>query len=188
MSKTGKPTAAARIDRVNTVLKRLLDGETRADIFRFAAETWKLKPRSVDNLIAEARRQIDALAETDRRAAFAEAIGRLNRIYNTANRVKDYGLALRTQAELNRLLRLDQPPATARPVPDLTTGAGILAYLQQAAADATAIPDADERARAMAALTAPALRVLEITELEKRIAAIEAAVIGGQDHENSPHA
>lgn len=55
----------------------LCDGKSRGDILQFAAETWDLKTRMTDDLIARAREALAKDCELTRPAFLAEVLARL---------------------------------------------------------------------------------------------------------------
>ena len=98
-----KSTNAEVTFRVNTVYGLLVDGKSRGDIVRFAAENWEVGERQAENYIAKARKLIERDCELSRPQFLAEALAGLRSIRQQAERRGQMQVAInaiRLQAEL----------------------------------------------------------------------------------------
>lgn len=72
-----RSTAAETEFRVKAVYGLLCDGKSRGEIVQFAADSWGLKTRMADELIARARDDLAKDCEIARPAYLAEVLARL---------------------------------------------------------------------------------------------------------------
>ena len=104
MKKMAKSTDAEVEKRVTAVYDRLLEGESRAEILRYASnQGWSVDPRSVDTYIRRARNLLKKHAQSNRELALGTARARLNRLFQKALSGNDIRGALAVQKELNAL-------------------------------------------------------------------------------------
>ena len=82
----GRSTAAETEFRCKAVYGLLCDGKSRGEIVQFAADTWGLKTRMTDELIARARIDIEKDCELSRPAFLAEVLARLRNYEQQAAR------------------------------------------------------------------------------------------------------
>lgn len=112
-----KATDAQRELRVNMIFEWLLAGYTRSQIIQNVSnpkdptKAWDIDVRQIDNYIKAATLLIKQSSESYRKNAFEMSVARLNGLYQAAMRVQDYGQALQTQKEINKLLALYEAPA-----------------------------------------------------------------------------
>jgi hypothetical protein len=100
----GKKSTNAEVTfRTNTVYGLLVEGKSRTDIVRFAAENWEVGERQAENYIAKARALIEHDCELSRPQFLAEALAGLRSIRGQAERRGQMQVAInaiRLQAEL----------------------------------------------------------------------------------------
>ena len=82
----GRSTAAETEFRCKAVYGLLCDGKSRGEIVQFAADTWGLKTRMTDELIARSRIDIEKDCELSRPAFLAEVLARLRNYEQQAAR------------------------------------------------------------------------------------------------------
>lgn len=104
-----KSTDAEVTKRVALVYKLLVAGASRASIQQYAANTWKLSERPVDEYIARAKLDLVAQTDKDKDNNLAMALARMNDIYQQCFTAKNYKGAITAQVEISKLLGLYAP-------------------------------------------------------------------------------
>lgn len=108
-----KPTEAELVLRIDQVLELLVAGASRAEILRFATETWKVSERTVDAYLMRARDALEAEAAIHRPREIGLAIRRYTRLFRDMKKAQDFKGALAAQKALNDLLGIDAPKKIA---------------------------------------------------------------------------
>jgi hypothetical protein len=98
--------------RTQQVVAWTLDGLTRKEIHERASKAWGITTRPIDEYIAKANAQIEALAGTEIRSATTLSIYRLSELYDAAMEGGDMKTALDVVKTLNRMLGLNAPEKT----------------------------------------------------------------------------
>lgn len=104
----GKANKAQTIERVGVIYDMLCDAYSRREILEFARKKWDLSRAQIDNLIALANRQLEEEAQVHKKEHLVKAIRRFEKQYRKADKKNQIRNAIAAQAELNKLLRLDE--------------------------------------------------------------------------------
>jgi hypothetical protein len=107
-------TKAQRNLRIGTVATMILNGYRRHDIHNYINEKLAIawdgpSERSIDRMIASARKLIEKTVADDIDLEKNKARMRLEDLYRKANGKQLYGTALRVQRAINKLLGLEAP-------------------------------------------------------------------------------
>jgi hypothetical protein len=94
-------------ERVNTVYDLLLRANSRTQILRYAAETWKVSERQADLYISRARQLMALDAELERPQWLAAAIARLQEYERRASDKNQINTALKALEDQAKLLRFE---------------------------------------------------------------------------------
>ena len=109
---SGKGTRAVVAARVDVVYRLLLLGLDYQRILEHIAKkysVWGVKPRTVDNYIAKAKKLIIEAGYHDRELEFGRSLARKHDLYTRCLNDKDYRGALAVQKEIDDLLGLKAP-------------------------------------------------------------------------------
>ena len=82
-------------ERINTVYKLLLEGNSRTQILQYGADTWDLKDRQVEEYIKRARDYQRLDAELERPEWLHESLSALKDIQRKATTRQQYSTALK---------------------------------------------------------------------------------------------
>ena len=102
-----KSTKAAKAFRINAVYGMLVQGSSRTDIHRFAAEEWSISTRQADEYMREARDKLEQDCSISRQEFLAEAIVGLRSIRSKAEQRGQYQVAVNTVRLMTELVGLD---------------------------------------------------------------------------------
>ncbi len=91
----GKSTNIEIDERINTVYKLLLEGNSRTQILQYGADTWDLKPRQLEEYIKRARDYQRLDAELERPEWLHESLCALKDIQRKATNKNQYSTALK---------------------------------------------------------------------------------------------
>ena len=94
-------------ERINTVYKLLLEGNSRTQILQYGADTWDLKDRQVEEYINRARDYQRLDAELERPEWLHESLSALKDIQRKATTRQQYSTALKAIEMQARLLRFE---------------------------------------------------------------------------------
>jgi cell fate (sporulation/competence/biofilm development) regulator YmcA (YheA/YmcA/DUF963 family) len=94
-------------ERINTVYKLLLEGNSRTQILQYGADTWDLKERQVEEYIKRARDYQRLDAELERPEWLHESLSALKDIQRKATTRQQYSTALKAIEMQARLLRFE---------------------------------------------------------------------------------
>ena len=94
-------------ERINTVYKLLLEGNSRTQILQYGADTWDLKERQVEEYIKRARDYQRLDAELERPEWLHESLSALKNIQRKATTRQQYSTALKAIEMQARLLRFE---------------------------------------------------------------------------------
>ena len=94
-------------ERINTVYKLLLEGNSRTQILQYGADTWNLKPRQLEEYIKRARDHQRLDAELERPEWLHESLCALKDIQRKATNKSQYSTALKAIELQARLLRFE---------------------------------------------------------------------------------
>ena len=94
-------------ERINTVYKLLLEGNSRTQILQYGADTWDLKDRQVEEYIKRARDYQRLDAELERPEWLHESLSALKDIQRKATTRQQYSTALNAIEMQARLLRFE---------------------------------------------------------------------------------
>lgn len=94
-------------ERVNATYDLLLRAYSRAQILRYAAETWGVADRTAETYISRARQLMQLDAELERPQWLAAAIARLQEYERRASDNNQLGVALKALEDQVRLLRFE---------------------------------------------------------------------------------
>ena len=94
-------------ERINTVYKLLLEGNSRTQILQYGADTWDLKDRQVEEYIKRARDYQRLDAELERPEWLHESLSALKDIQRKATTRQQYSTALKAIEMQARLLRFE---------------------------------------------------------------------------------
>ncbi len=103
----GKSTNIEIDERINTVYKLLLEGNSRTQILQYGADTWDLKPRQLEEYIKRARDYQRLDAELERPEWLHESLCALKDIQRKATNKSQYSTALKAIELQARLLRFE---------------------------------------------------------------------------------
>ena len=94
-------------ERINTVYKLLLEGNSRTQILQYGADTWDLKDRQMEEYIKRARDHQRLDAELERPEWLHESLSALKDIQRKATTRQQYSTALKAIEMQARLLRFE---------------------------------------------------------------------------------
>jgi len=94
-------------ERINTVYKLLLEGNSRTQILQYGADTWDLKERQIEEYIKRARDHQRLDAELERPEWLHESLSALKDIQRKATTRQQYSTALKAIEMQARLLRFE---------------------------------------------------------------------------------
>ena len=94
-------------ERINTVYKLLLEGNSRTQILQYGADTWDLKDRQMEENIKRARDYQRLDAELERPEWLHESLSALKDIQRKATTRQQYSTALKAIEMQARLLRFE---------------------------------------------------------------------------------
>ena len=94
-------------ERINTVYKLLLEGNSRTQILQYGADTWDLKERQMEEYIKRARDYQRLDAELERPEWLHESLSALKDIQRKATTRQQYSTALKAIEMQARLLRFE---------------------------------------------------------------------------------
>ena len=94
-------------ERINTVYKLLLEGNSRTQILQYGADTWDLKDRQIEEYIKRARDYQRLDAELERPEWLHESLSALKDIQRKATTRQQYSTALKAIEMQARLLRFE---------------------------------------------------------------------------------
>ena len=94
-------------ERINTVYKLLLEGNSRTQTLQYGADTWDLKDRQVEEYIKRARDYQRLDAELERPEWLHESLSALKDIQRKATTRQQYSTALKAIEMQARLLRFE---------------------------------------------------------------------------------
>lgn len=94
-------------ERINTVYKLLLEGNSRTQILQYGADTWDLKDRQMEEYIKRARDYQRLDAELERPEWLHESLSALKDIQRKATTRQQYSTALKAIEMQARLLRFE---------------------------------------------------------------------------------
>ena len=94
-------------ERINTVYKLLLEGNSRTQILQYGADTWDSKDRQVEECIKRARDYQRLDAELERPEWLHESLSALKDIQRKATTRQQYSTALKAIEMQARLLRFE---------------------------------------------------------------------------------
>jgi len=94
-------------ERINTVYKLLLEGNSRTQILQYGADTWGLKDRQMEEYIKRARDYQRLDAELERPEWLHESLSALKDIQRKATTRQQYSTALKAIEMQARLLRFE---------------------------------------------------------------------------------
>ena len=94
-------------ERINTVYKLLLEGNSRTQILQYGADTWDLKDRQMEEYIKRARDYQRLDAELERPEWLHESLSVLKDIQRKATTRQQYSTALKAIEMQARLLRFE---------------------------------------------------------------------------------
>lgn len=94
-------------ERINTVYRLLLEGNSRTQILQYGADTWDLKDRQVEEYIKRARDYQRLDAELERPEWLHESLSALKDIQRKATTRQQYSTALKAIEMQARLLRFE---------------------------------------------------------------------------------
>ena len=103
----GKSTNIEIDERILTVYKLLLEGNSRTQILQYGADTWDLKDRQVEEYIKRARDYQRLDAELERPEWLHESLSALKDIQRKATTRQQYSTALKAIEMQARLLRFE---------------------------------------------------------------------------------
>ena len=103
----GKSTNIEIDERINTVYKLLLEGNSRTQILQYGADTWGLKARQLEEYIKRARDHQRLDAELERPEWLHESLCALKDIQRKATNKSQYSTALKAIELQARLLRFE---------------------------------------------------------------------------------
>ena len=103
----GKSTNIEIDERINTVYKLLLEGNSRTQILQYGADTWGLKPRQLEEHIKRARDHQRLDAELERPEWLHESLCALKDIQRKATSKSQHSTALKAIELQARLLRFE---------------------------------------------------------------------------------
>ncbi len=109
---TNREYQVQRIQRIDLVYDLLIAGLTRAEVIKFLREKhpeWKMCTRSVDNLIACAKRKLQEASETHRDEELGKALDRLDKLYQRSFAINDYKACAAIVKQRTELLGLAAP-------------------------------------------------------------------------------
>jgi Zn-dependent M32 family carboxypeptidase len=109
MAGNGKSTKAEVAARIDTVVTKLLRGVKRAEIIRYASETWNVDERQVQNYITRATKQIEEITQPRKEYEFALVRQRLEELYEDAFAAKNYNAALGALKQVAEMIGLNAP-------------------------------------------------------------------------------
>lgn len=109
MAGNGKSTKAEVAARVDTVMTKLLRGEKRAEIIRYASESWNVDERQVQNYITRATKLIAEITQPRKEYEFALVRQRLEDLYDSAFKDKNYNAALGALKQVAEMIGLNAP-------------------------------------------------------------------------------
>lgn len=101
-----RATKAKQARRVMTVYSMLECNTPRPLILDYARSAWRISTRQTDTYIAAASAIYRGECERDAAFYFAQALERLNDVFNDAFEAGDYRAALKAQQQINRLCGL----------------------------------------------------------------------------------
>jgi hypothetical protein len=102
-----KSTREEKHERVFRVYKMLCKGESRAEIFRYAATTWGVTTRTVDFYLTEARVLLAEDFKLDREEFALEILGGLKDLRRRAIADKQYAVALGCLSRMAAITNVD---------------------------------------------------------------------------------
>lgn len=100
---------AETIERVTAIITLMVKGAKTEEILKYGGQTWQLKPRRMEYLIAKAKDALRNQAATVREEQIGLALARFNDLYKEMVRLQDYKGALYAQREICTLLGLTAP-------------------------------------------------------------------------------
>lgn len=103
----GKSTNIEIDERINTVYKLLLEGNSRTQILQYGADTWGLRTRQIEEYIKRARDYQRLDAELERPEWLHESLCALKDIQRKATNKSQYSTALKAIELQARLLRFE---------------------------------------------------------------------------------
>jgi|TARA_Y100000361_G_scaffold148581_1_gene161615 hypothetical protein len=103
----GKSTNIQIDERILTVYKLLLEGNSRTQILQYGSETWDISERQVETYIARARDHQRLDAELERPEWLHESLCALKDIQRKATNKSQYSTALKAIELQARLLRFE---------------------------------------------------------------------------------
>lgn len=106
------PVKASNADikrRVNTIYRMLAKGETRAEILRYASETWGVTERTAEEYLSRATSIFNEQASKDHERQYGLAMTRLTIVFGEALDASDYQGAIAAQREINKIIGLYAP-------------------------------------------------------------------------------
>ena len=106
MAKASKPMSAEMLSRAHDVKKLILAGTVRDDILRYAAKKWKIKSRTVDDLLRKAKTLIGQECEKEGLATLEWHIAARLNAFNRCMSIADHATALRILDSLAKLQNL----------------------------------------------------------------------------------
>jgi glycyl-tRNA synthetase beta subunit len=105
-NRRGRATKAKQARRVMAVYSMLEHGTPRPIILDYARSAWRISTRQTDTYIAAASAIHTDRFERDAAFYFAQALERLNDVFNEAFEAGNYSAALKAQQQINRLCGL----------------------------------------------------------------------------------
>lgn len=111
-----RSTAAATEARVAEVAA-MLTTSPRGEIVAMCRKKWGVSPRTVDDYIATARKQLADTFKDEIEAEGGIAKARLERIFHKAEKAEDFTAAIAAQRELIKLMGLASPEKIEHSLP-----------------------------------------------------------------------
>jgi hypothetical protein len=105
-NRRGRATKAKQARRVMAVYSMLEQSTPRPLILDYARSAWRISTRQTDTYIAAASALYSTRADRDMSYYFAQALERLNTVFNDAFEAGDYRAALSAQQQINQLCGL----------------------------------------------------------------------------------
>ena len=102
-----KSTKAAKLFRVNAVYGMLVNGASRTDIHRFAADEWGISTRQADEYMREARVKLEQDCSISRQEFLAESIAGLRSIRQKAENRGQLQVAVNSMRLMTELVGID---------------------------------------------------------------------------------
>lgn len=160
-------------ERTTATLKMLVAGEPTPRILQFAAEKWQLSPRQAHYYVARANSRLAEQAQVDRALEYGKARARLEDLYNSCVKIKDYRTALSVERDLVKLMNLTPPPSTPPTPITLKTPSDVLAVIVAELNAVIAGTSDPARSKALQDLAVAAIRTMDQTDTNERLNRLE---------------